>query len=264
MGEGAGSNRGTSPGEGFPPKGITEWGDSVQMGDGKITTFSSVTPSSNPKYVGIHFAEGTLEGLPYAEDFESGDADGRKVHGFWSKPFNLDFPENTPDPISYAGCGWNPQGHTPHGVYERPHFDLHYHIYEPKTVAGIGPGIIENLPDRNIPDGYRLLEGGAIVPAMGAHLAPKDAPEFHGEEWTETLIWGVADVDGDGEYENTFIEPMITLDYFQNHLTGIEKRDISQPEVYPKDGYYPTTYTVRDLGEGGYAVVMEDFEKRSA
>jgi len=263
------SNSGNGRGGGFPPKGITEWGDSIEIGNGEISTFSSVTPSGKPKSVGIHFTEGTFEDLPYAENFEEGDATGMRIHGgFWSKPFNLDFPESTPEPISYAGCGWNPQGHTPRGVYTKPHFDLHYHFYEPDLVSQITPGIIEDLPDEKIPDGYRLIEGGAIVPKMGAHLAPKQAPEFDdrddASDWQETLIWGAADVDGDGEYENNYVEPMITLDYFENHLDGVEKQRIPQPDVYPKDGHYPTTYTVRDLGDGGYAVVMEGFEERSA
>lgn len=263
-----GSNQGTGRGNDFPPKGITEWGDSIEIGDGEISTFSSVTPSGKPKGVGIHFADGTFEDLPYAEDFENGDAEGRKIHGVWSKPFSLDFPENTPEPISYAGCGWNPQGHTPIGVYDKPHFDFHYHFYEPGLVRQIGPGVIEDLPDEKTPDGYQLIEGGAVIPAMGAHLAPEDAPEFDdpndSSDWQETLIWGAADVDGDGEYENNYVEPMITLDYFRNHLDGVEKQDIAQPGAYPKDGYYPTTYTVRDLGDGGYAVVVEDFRERSS
>lgn len=263
-GSNGGSQAKTNSHSGFPPNGITEWGDSIELGNGVVTTFSSVTPSGQPKYVGIHFADGTFEALPSAEDFENGDAEGQKVHGFWSQPFNLEFPEQTPDPITYAGCGWNPQGHTPNGVYDRPHFDLHYHFYEPDVVGQIGPGVIEALPDEKIPDGYRLIEGGAVIPAMGAHLAPKDAPEFNGQEWQETLIWGAADVDGDDEYENTFVEPMITLDYFENTLNGVEKQAIPQPAVYPTAGHYPTTYTVRDLGNDGYAVVMEDFEAQSA
>lgn len=260
--KGTGRSHGAGHGRDFPPKGITEWGESSEIGDGEIRTFSSMTPSGKPKYVGIHFANGTLDDLPYAEDFENGDAEGQKVHGFWSKPFNLDFPDNTPDPISYAGCGWNPQGHTPRGVYNKPHFDLHYYFYEWKVIDSIRPGVIEELPDEKTPTGYQLIEDGAIVPAMGAHLAPKDAPEFDGEEWKHTLIWGAA-VDDNGEYENNFVEPMITVDYFQNHLDGVEKQDITQPDVYPKDGHYPTTYTVRNLGDGGYAVVMEDFEEQS-
>lgn len=270
-GAGATPGKGGGPrsgrGGGFPPNGITEWGDSIELGNGEITTFASVTPSGDPKYVGVHFADGTLEDLPYAEEFESGEAKGRKIHGVWSKPFNLDFPSNTPDPISYAGCGWNPQGHAPIGVYNNPHFDIHYHFYEPDVVSGIGPGVIEDLPDAKVPDGYRLLEGGAIVPAMGAHLAPEDAPEFDDPDdasgWEETLIWGAANPDSDDEYENNFIEPMITVDYFRNHLDGVEKQEIAQPDVYPKEGHYPTTYTVRDLGDGGYAVVLEDFEEQS-
>lgn len=258
------NGRGYSNDGDFPPAGITSWGDSIEIGNGEISTFASVTPSGNPKHVGVHFAEGTLDDLPYAEDFENGDAEGMKVHGFWSKPFNLDFPENTPEPIAYAGCGWNPQGHTPEGVYDRPHFDLHYHFYEPEEVSKIGPGVIEDLPDEKTPEGYRLIEGGVIVPAMGAHLAPQDAPEFRGEEWLQTLIWGAADADRDGEYENNYIEPMITLDYLENRLNGVEKQSIAQPDVYPKDGYYPTTYTVRDLGDRGYAVVLEDFESQTA
>lgn len=261
-------DRGPGRNGGFPPKGITEWGESIKLGNGEISTFASVAASGEPKQVGIHFADGTFEDLPYAEDFESGDAEGRKVHGVWSKPFNLDFPENAPAPISYAGCGWNPQGHTPVGVYDKPHFDIHYHFYDPRDVRQIDPGVIEDLPDERTPDGYQLIEGGAVIPAMGAHLAPEDAPEFDdvndASDWEETLIWGAADVDGDGEYENNYVEPMITLDYFQNHLDGVERQDIAQPDIYPKDGYYPTTYTVRDLGDGGYAVVVEDFEEHSS
>ncbi len=259
------SNREKTRSGGFPPKGNTEWGDSIEIGNGEVTTFSTVTPSGKPKYVGLHLSEGTLDGLPYPED----DADElRNIHGLWAKPFNLDFPDNTPDPINYAGCAWNPEGHTPAGVYNKPHFDFHFHFYEPETVRSIGPGVIEELPNEKIPDGYQLIEGGAIIPAMGAHLAPKDAPEFDDRSdasvWEETLIWGAADVDNDGEYENNYVEPMITVDYFQNHLNGVEKQDIAQPNVYPKDGFYPTTYTVRDLGDGGYAVVMEDFEDNSS
>jgi hypothetical protein len=266
---GNGRGPGAAKGGGFPPTGITEWGGSIAIGDGEITTFSSVTPSGNPKYVGFHFEEGALDGLPYAEDFDSGDAEGIKIHGgFWSQPFNLDFPENTPEPIKYAGCGWNPQGHTPTGVYTKPHFDFHFHFYEPGKVADIGPGVIEDLPDEKIPDGYRLIEGGGIVPKMGAHLAPEDAPEFDDEDdasgWEETLIWGAADADNDGEYENNYVEPMVTVDYFKNHLDGVEKKPIAQPEVYPKSGYYPTAYSYRDLGDGGYALVIEDFEERTA
>ncbi|WP_263654243.1 hypothetical protein [Halomicrobium urmianum] len=31
---------------------------------------------------------------------------------------------------------------------------------------------------------------------------------------------------------------------------------------YPRDGCYPTTDATHDLGEGGYAVTLADFEER--
>lgn len=268
LGGTVGARQGDSDDSEYPPEGITEWGESIALGEGAVSTFASTTPSGIPTAVGIHFAAGTFEGLPYAEDFENGDAEGIEIHGgFWTKPFNLGFPESAPEPFEYAGCGWNPQGHLPRGVYTKPHFDLHYYFYEPETIHSIGPGIIEDLPDEKTPEGYRLIEDGVIVPAMGAHLAPENAPEFDDTDdasvWEETLIWGAADVDGDGEYENNFVEPMVTLDYFQNRLEGVDRQSIAQPDVYPRDGHYPTTYTVRELGDGGYAVVLEDFVERS-
>ncbi|QLC34670.1 hypothetical protein EFA46_004655 [Halarchaeum sp. CBA1220] len=262
--KGHGRGRGPPSGKrrGFPPAGITEWGDAYAIGDGEISTFASVTPSGEPKYLGVHFSEGALHELPYAEAFESGEATGRKVHGFWSKPFSLDFPSSAPQPFEYAALGWNPQGHTPEDVYDKPHFDIHFHFNTPETVRQIGPGVIEDLPSDVTPEGYELIEGGAVIPAMGAHLAPTDAPEFDGAEWLDTLIWGAAAVDGDDAYELNFLEPMITVDYLENHLDGAHSEPISQPEIYPQAGHYPTTYTVRDLGDGGYAAVLADFDER--
>lgn len=168
-------------------------------------------------------------------------------------------PDDVPAPFEYVGFGWNPQGHTPEGVYDVPHFDIHFYFNGPGTIGGIGPGVIEELPDEIIPEGYRLIEGGAIIPKMGAHMAPIDAPEFNGGEWEDTLIWGAADIGADEEYKLNFIEPMITLDYLEE-LGGVDSQKIAQPDEYPQDGHYPTTYVRRKLGDGGVVVALADFE----
>ena len=49
----------------------------------------------------------------------------------------------------------------------------------------------------------------------------------------------------------------------QNYLNGVEKQDLARPDVYPKDGCYPTTYTIRELDDADYAVVMENLEEHS-
>lgn len=268
------SSTATAKRRGFPPAGTTSWGDSYKIGNGEISTFSTVTPSGNPKYVGVHFSDGALTGLPYAEELKDSDgANGRKAHGFWTLPFSLDFPDNVPEPFEYAGLAWNPQGHTPQGVYTKPHFDVHFYFNDQETIGDIGinpetgkPFFIDagDIEEGQIPDGYFLLENGLVVPNMGAHLAPKDAPELHGEEWLETLIWGAADVDADEAYELNFIEPMVTVDYLKNHLHGVARDAVAQPDAYPQDGYYPTNYEIRDLGDGGYVIALTDFVERQA
>lgn len=277
--------RGKGRGGGFPPSGITSWGDTAPLGEGEIRTFASTTPSGTPKYVGLQFTEGVLPNLPSAETLAAqggGPWNGglvAKLHGgLWSKLHNLDFPDAAPAPMEYVGFGWNSQGHLPFGVYSKPHFDVHFYFHGPGTIGAIGPRnpapdtpdpiTHDDIADGQIPEGYRLIEGGAVIPKMGAHLAPEDAPEFDdrddASDWLETLMWGVADVDGDETFELNFVEPMITVDYFENHLDGVVKSEIAQPESYPMDGWYPTTYAVRDLGDGGYAVVMEEFEQRES
>ncbi|WP_435101860.1 hypothetical protein [Halarchaeum sp. P4] len=266
---------------GFPPSGITEWGGSQKIGNGEVSTFATVTPSGNPKQVGVHFSEGALDALPYAEDFENGNVDNAmKSHGVWMKPFTLDLPDVVPEPFEYVGAGWNPQGHTPKGVYTKPHFDIHFYFNDRETIGDIGinpdtgkPYVIstDDIEKGQVPEGYVLLEGGAVVPNMGAHLAPADAPELDSgknpdgaSDWLHTLIWGAADVDDDDAYELNYVEPMITVDYLQNHLEGVQRQSIAQPDAYPQDGYYPTSYVTRNLGDDGWAVVVADFEKQEA
>ncbi|WP_226011310.1 DUF5602 domain-containing protein [Halomicrobium salinisoli] len=239
-------------------------GEVRRIGEGQISTFASMTASGEPTRVGVHFSPGALAGLPRAAAFERGDVDGKRLHGFWSLPLPLALPDAAPPPFAFVGAAWNPGGHTPEGVYDRPHFDLHFYFREPEVIGDIESGVVESLSPETVPEGYELIEGGAVVPGMGAHLAPADAPEFDDEEWHETLIWGVADVDGGDARELHFVEPMVTVDFLETHLDGVHSEPVAQPAVYPQDGCYPTTYTVRDLGDAGYAVAMADFEERSA
>lgn len=214
-----------------------------------------------PQYVGLHFSADALAGLSTPAEIAEGDR-GVEHHGLWSKPYALPLPETAPTPFEYIGFAWNPEGHTPRGVWDVPHFDMHFYFEEPETVSTIGGGEISSLPERLVPEGYLLAEDGAVVPKMGGHLAPTDAPELNGGEFTNTLIWGVADVDESEEYELHFVEPMVTVDYLRS-LDAVDRQPIAQPESYPSAGWYPTAYTVRPLGSGGYAVVLEAFERQT-
>jgi hypothetical protein len=266
-GAAAGKNRGSA----FPPRGITTWatdedGDryTAAVGDGELSTFASVTPSGRPKYLGVHLTRGALSGLPSAADLGA-SGEGRIVHGERSQEFLVPFPDAAPDPFTFLGFYWNPQGHVPPGVYDLPHFDVHFHFQPEPVVTAIEPGIAEYaIPDERLPEGYVRLPNPAgefdTVIHMGEHLGDPTAPELNGETFENTLIWGVHDVDDAGEL--TFVEPMVTVDYLSS-LDGVDRRSIAQPTVYPQAGWYPTNYAVRDLGAAGVAVVLEKFRRRS-
>ena len=106
-----------------------------------------------------------------------------------------------------------------------------------------------------------LAEEGAVIPKMGAHLAPEDTPEFNGGAFTNTLIWGAADVDDSAGRELHFVEPMVTVDHLRGRAT-VDRRPVAQPDVYPTPGWYPTSYAVGPADGGGYAVALAAFEER--
>lgn len=231
------------------------------LGNGDLSSFVTTTADGKPTSVGVHLSAGALEGLPTADDVAAND---RSVdhQGLWSLPFRLPLPEAAPPPFDHVGFGWNPEGHPPRGVWNVPHFDFHFHFESPDTVSTIDKGVIDELPDRIVPEGYMLAEDGAVIPKMGAHLAPAETPEFNDGEFSNTLIWGAADVDDSAGPELHFVEPMVTVDHLRG-LSGVDRRPVAQPDSYPTAGWYPTAYTVGSLDSGGYVVVLAAFEERT-
>lgn len=94
---------------------------------------------------------------------------------------------------------------------------------------------------------------GAVEPAMGNHLIDITSPEFSGEDFTHTFIYG------SNEGELIFMEPMITNDYLLD-VTSNECHDISMPKAFPEAGDYPTRYCMRYLpSTDEYVVYYKDF-----
>lgn len=119
---GNGNGGGDSGGGGFPPKGITEYGRSVDLGNGSVRTFTTETPSGEPKYHGVEFDRAALNGLPSPEDLAAADnraetdkyrAGGQatKVHFKQSLQFFVPFPAAEETPFTFLGLNWNPGGH---------------------------------------------------------------------------------------------------------------------------------------------------------
>lgn len=200
----------------------TYFGQSETLGNGDAKAWVSVNDKGEPRAVGINFSKGLLEGLPTEETplvlyFPSG-----KGKGFYN----------------HVLLNWNPQGHEPAGVYDKPHFDIHFYITSNEARMAIGPNDsvqFANVPDSiYVPAGY--IHGPGGVPMMGVHWVDTMSPEFTGGTFTKTFIWGSYD----GKF--TFWEPMVTVDYFKTEPNVVIP--LRQPAAFQKDGWYPTKYKV--------------------
>jgi hypothetical protein len=246
-------------GHGDAPKqeGQTYYGKSALLGDGSVRTYVVVSKEKSeaikrrpPTEMGIEIPAAVMNSLP---------AEG--------KALVIDFPIQAKDtPMQYMMFDWNPQGHEPAGIYDKPHFDFHFYMQDLDDVMDINPGPCAGLdcddyakarrpvPAAFTPQGY--IDVGSVVPYMGNHLIDPTSPEFNGQAFTRTWLYGAYD----GEI--TFYEPMITkatLTGDPNHCEALKL-----PREYAESGYYPTKYcTAYDSTASLYRVSIQGFEYRS-
>jgi len=104
---------------------------------------------------------------------------------------------------------WNPHGHPPAHIYDKPHFDLHFYMtpetevmrYMDSTKMMINPAA-DYLPANYI--------GANPVPMMGKHWMDATSGELRGQPFTQTFLYGSYN----GQV--VFYEPMVTLDFLKN------------------------------------------------
>jgi hypothetical protein len=154
-------------------------------------------------------------------------------------------------------------------VYDAPHFDVHFYmapIADVFAIAGgpCGPEFVncEDFETARMPVPPNFMHPDftnvdAVVPAMGNHLIALGAPEFNGQPFTNTWIYGTYG----GRV--TFYEGMMTLDYLRSRPDGCTP--IKTPAAYEVAGFYPTQYCVRhQAATDDYTVSMEGFVRREA
>lgn len=238
-----------------------EYGESAPRGEGTLTAYSQVW-RGQPQTVGLVFPSETLQGLPHDPPTDGlwcydkdGDGEVDPMHecaGGYEDALRLgaDFRSEVDSQFDYVLMNWNPMGHMPPGVYDKPHFDVHFYLNENEERLAIRPGPCEvlvhcddyplgkNLPeDRYLHPDFEDLD--AVEPAMGNHLVDLTAPEHGGEPFTHTFIYGI----WDGEV--TFYEPMVTHEWFSGLVDGSiggECFPIKQPQAWQQSGWYPTEY----------------------
>lgn len=201
-----------------PAQKIT-YGAFVKVGNGQARSYVISNPDGTPGKIGLTFTEGALEGLP--------------SH---NTPFKLPMPAGNPTLVNHISLDYSIHGHGPEGIYDVPHFDIHFYMLSEKEVDAItldDPKIDMLPPVQHIPKNY---VPGANEPKMGKHWADTTAHEWHGHDFTSTFIYGSYN----GRFH--FLEPMVAFSYLKtkpNETFAIEQ----QPKVQ-QTGSYPQKYTI--------------------
>lgn len=223
----------------YSPAGTYE-GPPVAIGQGQARTFVVLDERGQASTLGIRLSEGALSGLP---------ADGEREY-----PLNL--------PEEAAGTGydhvtvdWNPHGHIPPGIYDKPHFDFHFYVIDKEqrnaiTLEGDDLERARKAPEpAHMPADY-VLPPGTEVPGMGAHAVDPGSDEFQGKPFTQTFIYGFYD----GRI--VFVEPMMTLEFLASRPAV--STPVQQPELHDPAFAYPTGYGVRyDAASAEYEIRLE-------
>lgn len=215
----------------------TFYGPAVPIGKGIAQAYVMMSHLGSPVSVGIRFSEKSLGNLSNSEN-----------------RWTLKLPNKVKGlSIDHIDLGWNPHGHEPPGVYDLPHFDIHFYTVSEEYVNNINnPVKAEMLPAPQFwPATYFPTPG--FVPNMGKHWLSGLANEIQpGGVFSQTFIYG--------SYDGAFIfyEPMITLDYLNQK--GSEQFNIFQPSEFLRTGlYYPTTYSITyDSTKKEYRIALEN------
>jgi hypothetical protein len=241
---GAGSDPGT-------PASVTRYGPVVAIGKGTARSWVNYDEQGAPRAVGIALDEAALKGLPETSTGKGCCSESEYV---------LELPGDAPKPFDHIAINWNPKGHEPAGIYDKPHFDFHFYMIKPADREKItakdddAKKCIRALAADAMPDGYVLIPETAM-PRMGAHMVNPKGREFQGKLFTRTLIYGAYDG------RMTFIEPMITKAYLESKPNRTEL--MALPKQYPTSGYFPTAYTVKwDPSNREYLIALEGLTLR--
>lgn len=227
-------------------------GPEVEVGNGIVRSWISVKRESGiPDEIGIVLTPGALTGLPNEGE-----------HGAkFLIPLHLKARQLTP--FDHIDLNWNPNGHPPSGVFDVPHFDVHFFlisIAEQLAILDWSPitdAAFNNYPPPGyMPSDYVTAPGPVTAEAqMGKHWSPQNLGEHM--PFSKTMIYGSYD----GKLN--FIEPMVTLDYLESNQNFIAS--YSQPIYFEKAGNYPTKYNIRhDSNTGNIYITLSDFVYRTA
>jgi len=251
----------------------------LKLGGGTVSGYAEFDKAGTPLAIGVVWSSTALDGLPKGSDHHH--CTGRTKDGeldpgtqcLNTHEFVLPLPDAAARrddvPFKWVLLNWNPQGHIPPGVYDVPHFDVHFEMVPIAEIFAIqagpcGPEFVRcdqfQIARKPLPPNYLApdyVDVEAVVPAMGNHLIDTTGPEFQKQPFTRSWIYGVYD----GKV--IFYEAMVAQAYIQSKPNACVP--IKAPKGVAAAGYYPTEYCVRhNAATGEYSVSMEKFTRREA
>ena len=246
-----------------------------ELGKGTVSSYAEFDASGTPRALGVAFSASALDGLPTAGSDRHHCFDRNKdgVVDPTTECLNqyevvIPLPDavarRADIPFKWVLLIWNPLGHIPPGVYDVPHFDVHFYMEPIANVFALesgpcGPEFIRcdqfEVARRPLPPNYMhpdFKDVEAAVPAMGNHLIDLTSPEFNKQPFTRTWIFGVYD------RKVTFYEEMVTRAFLLSKPNTCFP--IKSPPAVGVSGVYPTVSCLRhDARTGEYTVSMEKF-----
>lgn len=219
-------------------------GPSQAFGSGTAQAFVTLDDQGDPTALGAILSEDVLSSLPTTE-----------TEVILALPA-----EGTSTPFNFVRVSFVPAGHPPPGIYDTPHFDLHFFLITEQEVAAVGPsdpdfqekGAQTPASELTPPD---YEPDPVSIPGHGNHWSDPTSPEFQGQPFTATFIYGF--------YEGRVIhlEPMVTSAFLltQPDFTAA----IKLPDSFAEPGLYPTSYSVRfDAADAEYVISLDGLTLR--
>jgi hypothetical protein len=215
-------------------------GEAKPLGAGSVRSWVRVPGQGAPAAIGVTFSSGALSQLP-AGALET----------------VLRLPTASAiEPFDHIGINWMPHGHPPPGIYNRPHFDVHFYLVTPQErdlITSSEKMYVMPAPE-HLPEDYELIANSGDA-RMGSHWWDSQAPEAHGESFDATFIFGFYDG------SMIFLEPMVSVDFLNSRPTHVAT--VKQPAEWEKPGSYPTQCRVEyDASLDEYSVALTELTPR--
>ena len=235
------------------------YGPDLQVHGGTVRTYFLMAGEELLE-VGVAIDEGVMDHLPDLDDpVMMILPDGHAL-----VEWELEMPSPNPTPFQHATLDWNPLGHEPPGIYDTPHFDVHFYTISSQEREGMlptGPDFAAAAARSPSPDfmpaGY-IDPGMPPIPRMGVHLIDPTSPELHPETpepFTRTFIYGA----WDGRI--IFVEPMVATDWLATRPD--ETIPIPVAERYDPSGLWPGAYRIYwDGGTSQYRIALSELGQR--